>query len=84
MHIDEHLYHNYFHDRYQSSYRKAHSTETVFLKVHSDIADAFDEGYMTALIMFGLYAAVDIIDHPIILIDLEFYLGTKERFFITW
>ena len=42
-------------------------TETVLLKVHSDIAEALDEGSMTALIMLDLSAAFDVIDHPILL-----------------
>jgi len=37
------------------------------LKVHSDIAEALDEGSMIALIMLDLSAAFDVIDHPILL-----------------
>ena len=40
-----------------------HSTETVFSKVHSNIAEALDGGSMTALIMVDLFAAFGVIDH---------------------
>ena len=63
--------HSDVHDRYQSAYRRGYSTETVLLKVHSDIAEALDEGSMTALITLDLAAAFDVIDHPIPLKRLE-------------
>ena len=47
-----------------SAYRRDHSKETSLLKVHSDIAEARGEGSMTALLMFDLSAAFDIIDRP--------------------
>jgi hypothetical protein len=43
--------------------------------VQSDIAEALDEGSMTALIMLNLSAAFDVIDHPILLKYLEFSFG---------
>jgi len=49
--------------------------------VHSDIAVALDEGSMTALIMLDLSAALDVIDHPILLKRLEFSFGIKEKGF---
>ena len=76
-HIEEHLQNNDLKDSYQSAYRRGHSTETALLKVHSDIAEALDEGSMTALIMFDLSAAFDVIVHPILLKRLEFSFGTK-------
>ena len=50
-----------------SAYRRGHSTETALLKVHIDIAEARDEGSMTALIILDLSAAFDVNDHPIVL-----------------
>jgi len=46
-HIEKHLEYNGLHDN-QSAYRRGRSTETALLKVHSDIAEALDEGSMTA------------------------------------
>jgi len=67
LRIIVHLEHNDLNDIYQSAYRRGHSTETALLKVHSEIAEALDEGSMTALIMLDLSAAFDVIDHPILL-----------------
>jgi len=49
--IEKHLEHIDLNDIYQSVYRRGYSTETALLKVHSEIAEALDEGSMTALIM---------------------------------
>jgi len=42
-------------------------TETDLLKVHSNIAEALNEGSMTALIMLDLSTVLNVIDHPILL-----------------
>ena len=78
--IAEHLEHNDLNDIYQSAYRRGHSTETDLLKVHSDIAEALNEGSMTALIMLDLSLAFDVvIDKPILLKGLEFSFEIKEK-----
>jgi len=46
------------------------------LKVHSE---ALGERSMTALIMFDLSAAFDVIDHPILLKPLEFSFRINEN-----
>ncbi|KAK2150662.1 hypothetical protein LSH36_396g02009 [Paralvinella palmiformis] len=79
--IEEHLEHNELNDSYQSAYRRDYSTEIAILKVHSDTAEAFDEGSMTALIILDLSAAFDVIDHPILLKRLEFFFGLKEKYY---
>ena len=65
--IGEHLEHNDINDSYQSAYRRGHSTETVLVKVHRDIAEALGGGSMIALIMLDLSAAFDVIYHAILL-----------------
>ena len=65
--IEEHLEHHDFNNSYQSAYHRGHSTETTLLKVHSGITEALDERSLTALIMFDVSAAFDVIDHPILL-----------------
>ena len=77
--INQHWEHNNLNKSYQSAYRKGHSTETLFLKVHSDTAEALDEGTMTALIMLDLSAAFDVIDYPILLNVYNFPLTSKKR-----
>jgi len=47
--------HNYLNDIYQSLYHRGHSTETVLLKVHTDITEALDEGSRTALIVWFIF-----------------------------
>jgi hypothetical protein len=64
MRIEEH---NDLNNSYESAYRRGHSTETVLLNVHCDIAEALDEGSMTTLILFDLSVDFDIIDRPILL-----------------
>ena len=51
--------------------------------MHSDIAEALDEGFMMALIMFHVSAAFDVIDHPILLKASEFSFRMKEKT-VTW
>ena len=68
---------------YQSAYRRVHLTETVLLKVHTDITGALDEGSMTALIIHDLSAAVEITNQPILVKRLELSLGFKGKA-LTW
>jgi len=70
---------NDLNDVYRSAYRRGHSTETALLRVHSDIAEALDEGSMTALIMLDLSEAFDGIDHPILQKRLECFFGIKKN-----
>ena len=77
--IEENVELNDLHDSYWSGCHSGHSAETVHLKLHSDTAEALDEGSMTALIIFYLSAAFDVIDHPILLNHLELSIRTKEK-----
>ena len=51
----------------QSAYRMNHSNETTILKVKSDIRGAMDKGEAVCLVLLGLSAAFDTIDHSILL-----------------
>ena len=77
---EEHLEHNDLNGIYQSAYRRGDSTKTGLLKVHSDIAEALDEGSMTALFMLDLSAGFDVIDHPIPQKCFKFSFGIKEKY----
>ena len=59
------------HARTQSAYRQFHSTETVLLKIFSDIATATDSGYVTALCRLDLFAAFVTVDYDILLARLK-------------
>ena len=76
--IEDHLEYNDLNDSYQSAYRRCH-TETTLLNVHSDSAEALDEGSMTALIMLNVSAAFSVIDHPLLLKCIEYSFGMEEK-----
>jgi hypothetical protein len=73
--IDQHLQKNCLHEKYQSAYRRFHSTETALLKVQSDILETLDKGATTVLIMLDLSAAFDTIDHKVLLQRFERMYG---------
>ena len=51
---------------FQSAYRHGHSTETVVLKVFSDIVDTIDLAKLALLSLLDLSAAFDTVDHSIL------------------
>ena len=58
--------------RYQSAYRRHHSTETAILKI---ISDAADKGEVTILGMLDMSVAFDTVDHDILLGRLQTLFG---------
>ena len=61
--LDSHLEGNSLLSDSQSAYRKRHSTETLLIKVQSDILESLDSGYATILVMLDISAAFDVVDH---------------------
>ena len=61
----------------QSAYRQFHSTETVVLKITSDLFEADEFGCVTVLVALDLSAAFDTIDHLVLLRRLEHTFGDK-------
>ena len=59
----------------QSAYRSDHSTETALLKICSDILSALDKKKFALLSLLDLSAALDTIDHSILLSRLQTCLG---------
>ena len=53
--------------RYQSAYRRHHSTETAMLRVLSDVLTAADNQQVTLLGLLDLSAAFDCVDHQLLL-----------------
>ena len=57
--------------KFQSGFRKRHSTETSLLKVMSDILLAADQRHVTLLRLLDMFAAFDTVDHDILLFRLK-------------
>ena len=58
-------------DKFQSTYRTKHSTETALLRVQNDILFNIDKGKGILLVLLDLSAAFDTIDHSILFHSLE-------------
>ena len=70
---------NDLYDRYQSAYCKNHSTASPISKVHGDISESLDEGFMIILVLLDLSAAFDVIDHSMLIRRLEYTFGTERE-----
>ena len=53
--------------KYQSGFRKFHSTDTCLSYLHEKIAKGFNSGLLTGLVLIDLQKAFDTIDHNILI-----------------
>ena len=63
--------------RSQSAYRRFHSTKTALTKVCNDLLAAADCEQMPALCLLDLSAALDTVDHDLLLFRLERQFGLR-------
>ena len=70
---------NHLVPKFQSAYRRYHSTETATLKVLSDVLLAADNQEVTLLALLDLRAAFDCGDHDILLHRLQSIFGLGGR-----
>ena len=75
--VMDHIHMNNLMEPLQSAYESSHSTETALLKVKVDILKAMDNQEVTCLVLFDLSAAFDMVDHKILLNQLENHFGIK-------
>ena len=66
-------------EKFQSAYKKLHSTETALLRVHDDILRAVDRGCTVVLLLLELSAAFDTVDHGLLLHRLTTRFGIKGK-----
>ena len=59
--------------KYQSGFRKNHSTDTCLSYLTDKILNWFDQGFLTGLIAIDLQKAFDTIDHTILLEKMVFF-----------
>ena len=79
MRLNYHLEDASLHEIFQSAYKKGHSTETVLTRIHNDILRATDDGQCVILVLLGLPAAFDTVDHDILITRLEHRFGISGK-----
>ena len=79
--IEEYLTTNGLFAKMQSAYREHHSAETALLRVVNDIHEAIDNKFEAVLVLLDLSAAIDTIDHTILLDRLRYRYGFSEMLF---
>ena len=73
--IHAHMCINDLYPSAQCAYRKHHSTETALLKIKNDLLLNRNKQHVTMLVLLDLSAAIDTVDHSIMLQRLQTKLG---------
>ena len=75
--LNDYIKHNGLHEKYQSAYRKYHSTETALIRVQNDILLALGDRKVCLLLLLDLSSAFDTVDHAGLLNTLS-EIGLKD------
>ena len=70
-----HLDTNGLYVKFQSAYRRGHSTETALLRILDDLLVMTDGGNNAVLVLLDLSASFDILDHTLLLQRLHAEIG---------
>ena len=73
--LQAHLNTNGLHVKFQSAYRRGHSTETALLRILNDLLVMIDGGNNAVLVLLDLSAAFDTLDHTLLLQRLHAEIG---------
>ena len=73
-----HLQENNLSNPFQSPYRAGYSTETVLLRIVNDILSALDNDNISVLLLLDLSAALDTLDHQVLLSRLNSVFGIQS------
>ena len=73
--LQAHLDTNGLHVKFQSAYRRGHSTETALLRILNDLLVMVDGGNNAVLVLLDLSAAFDTLDHTLLLQRLHAEIG---------
>jgi len=75
--FEDHMVKNNLHEKWQSSYKKFHSTETALIRVMNDALCEIDNKKCVLLVLLDLSAAFDTIDHKTLISRLEYRYGVS-------
>ena len=73
--LQAHLDTNGLHVKFQSAYRRGHSTETALLRILNDLLVMIDGGNNAVLVLLDLSAAFDTLDYTLLLQRLHAEIG---------
>jgi len=85
--VTNHVESNHLGEKYQSAYRRHHSTETALLRVKNDVLKCLDNGKAVIMVLLDMSAAFDTVDHHILLqrLNCRFGIGgTVNRWFASY
>ena len=75
--LTKHVMTNHLDETFESAYKEFHSTEIALLRVHNDILCSLDQNKSVILLLLDLSAALDTVDHAILISRLSNRFGVK-------